>query len=46
MRFLDVCKNPFNPPGGSAPFLLIVQGDYVPFRSPMPSPSLSWKLRG
>jgi hypothetical protein len=29
MRFLDICLNLGNPPGGPTPYLLIVQGDYV-----------------
>ena len=29
MRFLDICRNPDNPPNGPTPYLLIVQGDYV-----------------
>jgi len=29
MRFLDICHNPRNPPGGDVPYLLVVQGDYV-----------------
>ena len=33
MRFLDICRNPHNPPDGTAPYLLIVQGDYVAVKS-------------
>lgn len=33
MRFLDICHNPHNPPNGSVPYLLVVQGDYVAVKS-------------
>jgi toxin CcdB len=33
MRFLDVCANPSNPPGGPTPYLLIIQGDYVAIKT-------------
>ena len=33
MRFLDICLNPNNPPGGPTPYLLIIQGDYVAVQS-------------
>ncbi|HMA49363.1 MAG TPA: CcdB family protein [Magnetospirillaceae bacterium] len=33
MRFLDICRNPHNPPEGDAPYLLVVQGDYINVRS-------------
>jgi hypothetical protein len=33
MRFLDICRNPHNPPEGKIPYLLVVQGDYIEVRS-------------
>lgn len=33
MRFLDICRNPHNPPAGEIPYLLVVQGNYVDVRS-------------
>jgi toxin CcdB len=33
MRFLDICRNPSNPPDGNTPYLIIVQGDYVQVQS-------------
>jgi hypothetical protein len=33
MRFLDICLNPHNPPGGPTPYLLVIQGDYVSVQS-------------
>ena len=33
MRFLDICRNPHNPPEGDTPYLLVVQGDYIEVRS-------------
>ena len=33
MRFLDICRNPYNPPGGITPYLLIIQGNYVEVKS-------------
>jgi toxin CcdB len=33
MRFLDICRNPHNPPNGEIPYLLVVQGNYVSVRS-------------
>lgn len=33
MRFLDICRNPSNPPHGNTPYLIVVQGDYVRIRS-------------
>ena len=33
MRFLDICRNPHNPVGGSTPYLLVIQGDYVEVQS-------------
>lgn len=33
MRFLDICRNPHNPPDGNTPYLLIIQADYVDVQS-------------
>lgn len=33
MRFLDICRNPHNPPDGNTPYLLIIQGNYVEVQS-------------
>lgn len=33
MRFLDICRNPHNPPDGDTPYLLVVQGNYIEVRS-------------
>lgn len=33
MQFLDICRNPSNPPPGNTPYLIIVQGDYVQVHS-------------
>ncbi len=33
MKFLDVCRNPNNPPDGDIPYLLVVQGDYIAVES-------------
>ena len=33
MRFLDICRNPNNPVDGDVPYLLIIQGDYIPVKS-------------
>jgi toxin CcdB len=33
MQFLDICRNPSNPPRGNTPYLIIVQGDYVQVHS-------------
>ncbi len=33
MRFLDICRNPHNPPDGEVPYLLVVQGNYIAVRS-------------
>jgi len=33
MRFLDICRNPRNPPNGDVPYLLVVQGNYIDVRS-------------
>jgi len=33
MRFLDICRNPHNPPDGNTPYLLIIQGNYIEVQS-------------
>lgn len=33
MKFLDICRNPSNPPDGDVPYLLVIQGDYIAVRS-------------
>jgi toxin CcdB len=33
MQFLDICRNPSNPPDGNTPYLIIVQGNYVGVQS-------------
>lgn len=33
MKFLDICRNPNNPPNGDIPYLLVIQGDYIAVKS-------------